>query len=313
MTAVPILSGRRVVITGVLNERSLAFGIARSAQDHGAEIVLTTFERVERYTRRAAAVLGDVPVHQLDVRVPDHFTRLVDDLSVSWGGVDGVVHAIAASDVSCVGEDPFLAGIQSLTETFDVSVFSLQKLVGALRPLLSSTASIVALSFDPEHTWPQYGWMTVAKAALEAEARVLARALGGEGVRVNVLRSGPMKSLAARAFGGPFDAFCDFWSARSPLGWDPRDLLPVGNTAVALLSDLMSATTGEVIHVDGGVHSVGAGDDLTSRLQAVRRTDPGSDQIEEHGPPSFAAEGRSRDEMAGREACPHEGSAYGRS
>jgi enoyl-[acyl-carrier protein] reductase I len=253
-----ILSGRRVVITGVLNDDSIAFHAARFAQEQGAEIVLTSFGRIMSITQRVAKRLPSTPdVLELDVSVPSHFDALASALEQRWGRVDGVVHAIAFAPPTALGGNFMSTPWEDVSTAVSVSSYSLKALAGALAPLMPRGSGIVGLDFDATVAWPGYDWMGVAKAALESCARYLARDLGPSGIRVNLVAAGPVRTVAAKSIPG-FDLFEEVWDGRAPLGWDVRDPAPVGRACVALLSDLFPATTGEIVHVDGGYHAMGA-------------------------------------------------------
>ena len=254
-----ILEGKKVVVTGVLTEASIAFAVARQAQEQGAEIVLTSFGRARRITERAAKRLPDPPdVLELDVTDDAHLAALNDELARRWGRVDGLVHAIGFAPETCLGGDFLKAGWDDVAVALRISAYSLKALAEAVLPLMKGDGgSVVALDFDARQAWPSYDWMGVAKAALESTARYLARDLGPLGVRVNLVCAGPLRTMAARGVPG-FDRFEEVWAQRAPLGWDVGDAEPVGRACVALLSDLFPATTGEMVHVDGGFHAVAA-------------------------------------------------------
>ena len=254
-----LLEGKRLVVTGVLTDASIAFSVARLAQEEGAELVLTSFGRPMSLTQRAARRLPRPPdVLELDVSNPEHFSRLTDELQRRWGRVDGVVHAIGYAPESCLGGDLLRAEWDDVATTLQVSSYSLKALAQAALPLMKGHGgSVVALDFDARQAWPQYDWMGVAKAALESTARYLARDLGPLGIRVNLVCAGPLRTMAAKSIPG-FEDFEDAWARRAPLGWDVADAGPVAQACVALLSDLFPATTGEMLHVDGGYHAMGA-------------------------------------------------------
>lgn len=254
-----LLDGKRVVVTGVLTDASIAYATARMAQEEGAEIVLTSFGRAMRLTERVARRLPEPPpVLELDVTDPAHFDQLTDDLDRRWGRVDGVVHAVGFAPESCLGGDFLDAPWDDVAAALHVSAYSLKALTAACRPLMRERGgSVVALDFDATVAWPQYDWMGVSKAALESTARYLARDLGPEGVRVNLVCAGPLRTMAAKAIPG-FDDFETAWKGRAPLGWDVTDPDPVARACVGLLSDWFPATTAEMLHVDGGYHAMGA-------------------------------------------------------
>ena len=255
-----LLDGKRLLITGVLDPRSIAFSAARFAQEQGAQVVLTGFGRARRLTERAAARLPDPPdVLELDATEPEQIAGVVDELHERWGRLDGLVHAIGFAPESCLGGGFLDAPWEDVATALHVSTCSYPALGSAFADLLAvDGGSIVGLDFDAEIAWPGYDWMGVAKAGLESANRYLARDLGPRGIRVNLVAAGPLHTVAARSIEG-FETFEDVWRDRAPLGRDLRDPAPVGRTICALLSDWMPATTGEVVHVDGGVHAVGAG------------------------------------------------------
>jgi meromycolic acid enoyl-[acyl-carrier-protein] reductase len=253
-----LLAGRRVVVTGVLNDDSIAFHTARYAQEQGAEIVLTSFGRIMSITQRVARRLPSTPeVLELDVSVPSQFAALASSLSQRWGRVDGVLHAIAFAPPTALGGGFLATPWEDVATAVAVSAFSLKALAVALAPLMPAGSGVVGLDFDATVAWPGYDWMGVAKAALESCARYLARDLGPSGIRVNLVAAGPLRTVAAKSIPG-FERFEEVWDGRAPLGWDVRDPVPVARACVALLSDLFPATTGEIVHVDGGYHAMGA-------------------------------------------------------
>ena len=254
-----LLEGKRLLVTGVLTESSIAFSVARLAQEQGAELVLTSFGRPMRLTERAARRLPDPPeVLELDVTDAEQVARLTGELGRRWDRLDGVVHAIAFAPEPCLGGDFLRARWEDVATTLHVSAYSLKALVDAALPLMKAGGgSVVGLDFDARQAWPAYDWMGVAKAALESTARYLARDLGPLGVRVNLVCAGPIRTMAARGIPG-FADFEEAWSSRAPLGWDVGDAEPVARACVALLSDWFPSTTGEMVHVDGGYHAMGA-------------------------------------------------------
>lgn len=254
-----ILSGSRILVTGVLTDASLAYGVAKLAQEEGAEVLLTGFGRGLSITQRSARRLPDPPdVLELDVSDPAHLEALTATLQERWGRVDGVLHSIGFAPESCLGGKFMDAPWEDVAVAVNVSAYSLKALTGAVRPLMQEHGgSVLGLTFDATVAWPAYDWMGVAKAALESTSRYLARDLGPEGIRVNLVAAGPMKTIAAKSIPG-FSAFEDVWTERAPLGWDVKNPEAVSRSCVAMLSDWFPATTGEIVHVDGGYHAVGA-------------------------------------------------------
>jgi enoyl-[acyl-carrier protein] reductase I len=257
-----ILAGKRLLITGVITKDSIAFHTAELAQREGASVVLTSFGRVRRLTERAAQHLPEpVDVLELDVNSEADLEALPGEVSGRLGGVDGVLHAIAFAPEDAIGGRFMTTPADSAAQAFQTSAFSLKALAGRLAPLMASGGSIVGLDFDARVAWPIYDWMGVAKAALESVARYLARDLGPSGIRVNLVSAGPLGTVAARGIPG-FERLAKLWPAQAPLGWDLEDPSPVASTICLLLSDYARAITGEIIHVDGGFHAVGAPTEL---------------------------------------------------
>ncbi len=254
-----ILAGKRLLVTGVITNRSIAFAVAEHAQLLGAEVVLTGFGRARRLTERAARRLPEqADVLELDVNSTSDLEALGDELGSRWGELDGVLHAIAFAPADALGGAFMTTPADSAVEAFRTSAFSLKALTGAVAPLLERGApgSVVGLDFDASVAWPAYDWMGVAKAALESVSRYLARDLGPTGTRVNLISAGPIETAAASGIPG-FSDLAGGWSERAPLGWDARDPGPVADAACFLLSDLSRGITGEIIHVDGGFHATG--------------------------------------------------------
>jgi enoyl-[acyl-carrier protein] reductase I len=250
-----LLAGKRILVTGVLNDASIAFAVARRAQDEGAEVVLSSFGRVMSLTQRTARRLPvEARVVELDVSNQADLDALPERVG---GALDGVLHAIAFAPESCLGGGFLDAPWEDVAVALQVSAYSFKSLAAAALPTMKAGGSIVGLGFDNTRAWPVYDWMGVAKSALESVNRYLARDLGPHRIRVNLVSAGPLRTMAARSIPG-FDHFEDVWSERAPLGWDLKDAEPVAGACVALLSDLFPATTGEMIHVDGGFHAVGA-------------------------------------------------------
>jgi enoyl-[acyl-carrier protein] reductase I len=256
-----MLAGRHLLITGVVTRSSIAFEVARQAQDAGAEVVLTGFGRARSLTERAARQLPRAAdVLELDVGSDTDLAALAATLGERWPALDGVLHAVAYAPPDALGGGFLDTPVSSAQAAFATSAFSLKALTVALAPLLRRArdgAGVVALDFDASVAWPAYDWMGVSKAALESVARYLARDLGPDGIRVNLVASGPIRTLAAGAIPG-FDALAAGWPARAPLGWDCEDPGPVAAAACFLLSPLARGITGEILHVDGGHHAVGA-------------------------------------------------------
>ena len=254
-----MLAGKRLLITGVLTRKSIAFAVAEEAQKAGAEILLTGFGRTRRMTERAAARLPDPPeVLELDVNSEEDLAALTTELEERWGGVDGVLHAIAFAPADAIGGRFLETPAESAEQAFRTSAYSYQALARHLAPLMGRAGSVVGLDFDASVAWPSYDWMGVSKAALEAVNRYLARELGRRGIRANLVSAGPISSPAAGGIPG-FDDLAETWSDSAPLGWDPSDPTPVAGTVCFLFSDASRAISGELIHVDGGAHAIGGG------------------------------------------------------
>jgi len=255
-----LLDGKRILVTGVLTDDSLAFAAARIAQEQGAEIVLTGAGRGMGLTQRVARRLPTEPeVWELDVTQAEHVGDVRSKLEEKWGSVDGALHAIGFAPASCLGDAFMDAPWDDVAVALQISTYSLKTLAEVVTPLMPNGGSIVGLDFDNStQAWPAYDWMGVAKAGLEATSRYLARALGPKGIRVNLVAAGPIRTVAAKSIPA-FAKFEDVWDDRAPLGWDVRgDYEAVGRACVALLSDWFPKTTGEIVHVDGGFHAVGA-------------------------------------------------------
>ncbi|PYF98961.1 Enoyl-[acyl-carrier-protein] reductase [NADH] [Georgenia satyanarayanai] len=252
-----LLDGKTLLVTGVLKDNSIAFHVARLAQEEGATVILTSFGRQLRLTQVTARRLPvQAPVVELDVTNPEDLAALADRVREHADHLDGVVHSIGFAPQSVMGGN-FLAGEWADVATaMEVSAFSLKSLAVAAQPLLTKGAGIVGLTFDASFAWPVYDWMGVAKAAFESTARYLARDLGPEGVRVNLVSAGPIRTTAATSIPG-FEQMESVWAERAPLGWDVKDAEPAARAVVALCSDWFPATTAEIVHVDGGVHAMG--------------------------------------------------------
>ncbi len=253
-----ILAGKRLVITGVITKDSIAFHVAEQALAEGAEVVLTSFGRVRRMTERAAARLpGEVEVLELDANSPEDLAALTESLRAKWDRVDGLLHAIAFAPEDALGGKFMTAPAESAAQAFTTSAFSLKALAAAVAPLMSRGGSIVGLDFDATVAWPVYDWMGVAKAALESVSRYLARDLGPSGIRANLVSAGPLGTVAARGIPG-FEQLAELWQKQAPLGWDAGDPAPVAAAICFLFSDYARAVSGEILHVDGGFHAIGA-------------------------------------------------------
>jgi enoyl-[acyl-carrier protein] reductase I len=253
-----LLEGKRILVTGVLMESSIAFHVARLAQQEGATVVLSSFGRMLRITQTISKRLPqEAPVVELDVTSTEHLDALADSVREHVDGLDGVLHSIGFAPKEALGGNFLNTTWEDVSTAVHVSAYSLKSLTMACKPLFGDTASVVGLTFDATVAWPKYDWMGVAKAAYESTSRYLARDLGPEGVRVNLVAAGPVKTTAANSIPG-FDAFEDVWGTRAPIGWDLSDPEPAARGCVALLSDWFPRTTGEIVHVDGGVHAIGA-------------------------------------------------------
>jgi enoyl ACP reductase len=253
-----ILEGKRILVAGVTMDSSIGFAVARVAQEQGATVVVSNFGRALNITRRIVSRLPETPpVIELDVTDPEHLERLPQALREHVDGLDGVVHSIAYGNPETLLGGKFLDGPwNDVAQAVQVSAYSLMSLSKACLPLMGSGGSVVALTFDASQAWPAYDWMGVAKAGLESCSRYLARDLGPQGVRVNLVAAGPLRTLAAKAIPG-FEGLESSWKDRAPLGWDEGDQEPTARAVVALLSDFFPATTGEIVHVDGGFHAMG--------------------------------------------------------
>jgi len=253
-----ILDGKRILVAGVTMDSSIGFATARVAQEQGATVLISNFGRALSITKRIAKRLPvEPPVLELDVTNEEHLAGLADAVREHVDGLDGVVHSIAYGNPETLLGGKFMDGPwPDVAQAIQVSAYSLKALAQATRPLMQGGGSIVGLTFDATVAWPAYDWMGVAKAGLESTSRYLARDLGPEGIRVNLVSAGPLKTLAAKAIPG-FETLETSWKDRAPLGWDETDHEPTAKAVVALLSDFFPATSGEIIHVDGGFHAMG--------------------------------------------------------
>jgi enoyl ACP reductase len=251
-----ILDGKRILVTGVLTDSSIAFHVARVAQQEGATVVLTGFGRLSLVERIAKRLPEPPPVLELDVTDTAHLDSLADRVSEHVSGLDGVVHGIANAPAGALGGNFLATPWPDVASAMHVSAYSLKALTMAALPLMGEGGSVVGLDFDATMAWPAYDWMGVAKAALESTSRYLARYLGPRSIRVNLVSAGPLKTIAASSIPG-FEQFEGVWAQKAPLGWDLSNPEPAARGCVALLSDWFPATTGEIVHVDGGAHAMG--------------------------------------------------------
>jgi enoyl ACP reductase len=267
-----ILAGRRLLVTGVLDRHSIAFATAARAQELGAEVVITGFGRTKRMTERAAGQLPQAAdVLELDVNSAEDIQRVHAELTERWGALDGLLHAVAYAPPDALGGGFLDTPLQSAVTAYETSAFSLKALTAGLLPLLAAApdgAGVVGLDFDASVAWPAYDWMGVAKAALEAVSRYLARELGPQRIRVNLVSAGPLETLAAGGIPG-FSQLGEVWSQAAPLAWDVEDPKPVADAACFLLSPLARAITGEILHVDGGYHAIGCASPVAAPAAAA--------------------------------------------
>lgn len=253
-----ILDGKRILVTGVLTDQSIAYHVARLAQEQGATVVLTSFGRALNLTRRTAGRLpSPAPVIELDVTSADDLAGLEARVREHVDGLDGVLHSIGFAPEAALGGNFLNTEWPDVATAVQISAYSLKSLTMAALPLMPGSGSVVGLDFDATIAWPKYDWMGVAKAAFESTARYLARDLGPRGVRVNLVAAGPIRTMAAKSIPG-FEQFEEVWASRAPLSWDVDNPEPAARACIALMSDWFPATTGEIVHVDGGVHSQGA-------------------------------------------------------
>jgi meromycolic acid enoyl-[acyl-carrier protein] reductase len=253
-----LLAGKRLLITGVLMESSIAFHVARIAQQNGAQVVLSGFGRTLKITQTIAKRLPEAPpVIEVDVTSPADLDALPERVRAHVDGLDGVLHSIGFAPEAALGGNFLNTSWEDVATAVHVSAYSLKALTVACRPLMPHGGSVVGLTFDAQVAWPKYDWMGVAKAAFESTARYLARDLGPEGFRVNLVAAGPLRTTAAKNIPG-FEEFEAVWGTRAPLGWDVKDFEPAARACAVLLSDWFPATTAEIVHVDGGLHAMGA-------------------------------------------------------
>jgi enoyl-[acyl-carrier protein] reductase I len=254
-----LLDGKRILVAGVTMDSSIGFAVAKVAQEQGATVLISNFGRALGITKRIARRLPTEPVVlELDVTDDSHLARLPELVREHVDGLDGVVHSIAYGNPETLLGGKFLDGPwPDVAQAVQVSAYSLKSLAMACKPLMDDGGSVVGMTFDATTSWPAYDWMGVAKAGLESTSRYLARYLGPDGIRVNLVSAGPLRTIAAKAIPG-FEELEDLWSTRAPLGWDNTDQEPTAKAVCALLSDFFPATTGEIVHVDGGFHAMGA-------------------------------------------------------
>ncbi|WP_157247493.1 enoyl-ACP reductase FabI [Nonomuraea typhae] len=252
-----ILEGKRILVTGVLTDASIGFAVAKIAQEEGAQVVLTGFGRLSLVERIAKRLPQPAPVLELDVQNTDHLDSLASRVGEHVDGLDGVVHSIGFAPQTALGGNFLNTTWEDVATALHISTYSYKSLAVACLPLMKEGGSVVGLDFDASKAWPVYDWMGVAKAGLESANRYLARDLGKQGIRVNLVAAGPLRTMAAKSIPG-FKEFEDSWPEKAPLGWDLADTAPAARACVALMSDWFPATTGEIVHVDGGVHAIGA-------------------------------------------------------
>jgi len=252
-----LLAGKRLLVTGVITDQSIAFSVARIAIEEGATVVLTGFGRLSLVERIARRLPAEVPVIELDVTNAEHLSGLADRVTSTVDGLDGVVHSIGFAPQSCLGGGFLDAPWEDVATALHVSTYSYKSLAMACMPLMKPGGAVVGMTFDATKAWPVYDWMGVAKAGLESANRYLALHLGKRGIRSNLVSAGPLRTMAAKSIPG-FEQFEESWAERAPLGWSLTDQEPAARAVLALLSDWFPATTGEIVHVDGGYHALGA-------------------------------------------------------
>lgn len=251
-----LLAGKRLLITGVITDASIAFHAAKQAQEQGAQVVLTGFGRLSLIERIAKRLPEPAPLVELDVQNTEHLDTLAERVGEHVDGLDGVLHSIAFAPQSCLGAPFMEAPAEDVAKAVEVSAYSYKAVANACLPLLGQGGSIIGMDFDARVAWPAYNWMGVAKAALESTNRYLARELGPRGIRSNLVSAGPVKTMAAKSIPG-FQELEDSWGERAPLGWEVTDPTPVARTICALFSDWLPTTTGSMVMADGGVHALG--------------------------------------------------------
>jgi enoyl ACP reductase len=252
-----ILKNKKILITGILTDKSIAYASAQVALENGAQVVATGFGKGLRITERAVKRLSDdIQVYEMDIQNPEQVDTTVVNIKENFGSLDGILHAIAFSPTEAMGGNFMNTKVEDALTSFEVSAFSLKTLSQAFSPILNNPGSIVALDFDNTQAWPGYDWQGVAKSSLQSIVRYLAFYMGKEGIRVNAVASGPLATTAAKNIPG-FTDMNDEWDQRAPLGWDSKNAIPVAKVVNFLLSEFSEAVSGEIIHADGGAHSVG--------------------------------------------------------
>jgi enoyl-[acyl-carrier protein] reductase I len=252
-----ILKDKKILITGILTDKSIAYATAQVAIENGAEVVATGFGKGLRITERIVKRLpGDIQVYEMDIQNEEQVVSAANSIKENFGNLDGILHAIAFSPTEAMGGNFMNTSIEDASTSFEVSAFSLKTLSQGFKSLLNNPASIVALDFDNSHSWPGYDWQGVAKSGLQSVVRYLAYYMGEDGVRVNAVSAGPLATTAAKNIPG-FGEMNDEWDQKAPLGWDSKDAIPVAKVVNFLLSEYSEAVSGEIIHADGGAHSVG--------------------------------------------------------
>jgi len=252
-----ILKNKKILITGILTDKSIAYASAQVALENGAQVVATGFGKGLRITERAVKRLSDdIQVYEMDIQNPEQVDTTVVNIKENFGSLDGILHAIAFSPTEAMGGNFMNTKVEDALTSFEVSAFSLKTLSQGFSPILNNPGSIVALDFDNTQAWPGYDWQGVAKSSLQSIVRYLAFYMGKEGIRVNAVASGPLATTAAKNIPG-FTDMNDEWDQRAPLGWDSKNAIPVAKVVNFLLSEFSEAVSGEIIHADGGAHSVG--------------------------------------------------------
>jgi enoyl-[acyl-carrier protein] reductase I len=264
MSKAGLLAGKRGLIIGVANDHSIAWGIAAAAAEQGADLAFTYQSGFDKRVVPLAQKVGAKDILPLDAEDDASIESVFDHLAKSWDRLDFVVHSIAYSDKAELSGRYVDTSRANFARTLDISCFSFSAIARRAAPLMTEGGSLLTLTYSgAERVMPNYNIMGVAKAALEASVRYLAVDLGGDGIRVNALSAGPMRTLAGSAVGGARQVYK--WNAEySPLRRNTQ-LDDVGGAGLYLLSDLSGAVTGEVMHVDSGYNTVGVPDLLRHR------------------------------------------------